>query len=71
MQRRAALLILQSVRRRIRQGDGPKEEPFHRELLEEALDELGPSPQAVKIMLDPDDEPTTGNLPASEGEKHE
>lgn len=57
----AVIKIVESVQRRVRQGDCPTEPPQSRESLEETVLELYAHVQRLQIALDPDDcEPSAG-----------
>ena len=56
----AALKIVESIQRRMRQGDCPTEPPVSREALEETVLELYRQNLALRIAADPDEEPTAG-----------
>ena len=60
--------VLESVRRRVAQGDCPTEPPQSVETLEDALLSLEKrEAQRRKILSAPDDEPTAGDMEPAPG----
>lgn len=66
----AVIAVVSSVQRRVAQGDNPAEPAQPRETLEELVIELWNRIQRRKILSDPDDEPSAGNVPESAEASH-
>lgn len=63
MHKLAVERIIDSVQRRVAQGDCPTEPPQTVETLEEVICELARARLARKIATDPDEDPSAGGSP--------
>lgn len=71
MHKLAVQRIVDSVQRRVAQGDCPTEPPQSRETLEEVIVELAKQRLARQIASDPDDDPSAGGSPEPQESTHD